>query len=214
MRGRSVSGVLRSGKDDPVREVGNQMHGIQDHHASHIVSEAGFEVDGGFLLHLVVILTDPLDDWIGDQTGEQEPWRWVRLRCQFIRAFLLCSSDDGNRPVIVTDWRAWTLMCYSSGTGDFSSRRRLDQTAADPESSVATPTGRRVLKHFITAEVRRSSLQRVADESTSLETEVAAGRLATSDRLLRKSCCEENWKGNKQPRALLNVDGYDNCSKS
>lgn len=71
MRGRSVSGVLRSGKDDPVREVGNQMHGIQDHHASHIVSEAGFEVDGGFLLHLVVILTDPLDDWIGDHTGEQ-----------------------------------------------------------------------------------------------------------------------------------------------
>ena len=71
MRGRSVSGVLRSGKDDPVREVGNQMHGIQDHHASHIVSEAGFKVDGGFLLHLVVILTDPLDDWIGDHTGEQ-----------------------------------------------------------------------------------------------------------------------------------------------
>ena len=65
-----MSGVLRSGKDDPVREVGNQMHGIQDHHASHIVSEAGFEVDGGFL-HLVVILADPLDDWIGDQTGEQ-----------------------------------------------------------------------------------------------------------------------------------------------
>lgn len=53
-------------------------------------------------------------------------------------------------------------MCYSSGTGDFSSRRRLDQTAADPESSVATPTGRRVLKRFITAEVRRSSLQAVA----------------------------------------------------
>ena len=37
---------------------------------SHIGSEAGFEVDGGFL-HLVVILADPLDDWIGDQTGEQ-----------------------------------------------------------------------------------------------------------------------------------------------
>lgn len=55
-------------------------------------------------------------------------------------------------------------MCYSSsGTGDFSSRRRLDQTAADPENSVTTPTGRRVLKHFITAEVRRISLQRVAD---------------------------------------------------
>ena len=70
MRGRSVSGVLRSGKDDPVREVGNQMHGIQDHHASHIGSEAGFEVDGGFL-HLVVILADYLDDWIGDQTGKQ-----------------------------------------------------------------------------------------------------------------------------------------------
>ena len=70
MRGRSVSGVLRSGKDDPVRDVGNQMHGIQDHHASPIVSEAGFEVDGGFL-HLVVILADPLDDWIGDHTGEQ-----------------------------------------------------------------------------------------------------------------------------------------------
>lgn len=46
------------------------MHEIQDHHASHIGSEAGFEVDGGFL-HLVVILADPLDDWIGDQTGEQ-----------------------------------------------------------------------------------------------------------------------------------------------
>ena len=70
MRGRSVSGVLRSGKDDPVCEVGNQMHGIQDHHASHIGSEAGFEVDGGFL-HLVVILADYLDDWIGDHTGEQ-----------------------------------------------------------------------------------------------------------------------------------------------
>ena len=98
-------------------------------------------------------------------------------------------------------------MYSSPGTEDFSSRRRLDQTAADPESSVTTPTGRRVLTHFITAKVRRSSLQRVADESTSLETEV-------SDRLLRKSRCEENWKGNKQPRALLNVDGYDNCSKS
>lgn len=59
MRGRSVSGVLRSGKDDP------------DHHASHIGSEAGYEVDGGFL-HLVVILADYLDDdWIGDHTGEQ-----------------------------------------------------------------------------------------------------------------------------------------------
>lgn len=54
-------------------------------------------------------------------------------------------------------------MYSSSGTGDFSSRRRLDQTAADPESSVTTPTGRRVLKHFITAEVRCSSLQRVAE---------------------------------------------------
>ena len=71
MRGRSVSGVLRSGKDDPVCEVGNQMHGIQDHHASPIVSEAGFEVDGGFLLRLIVILADHLDDWIGDHTGEQ-----------------------------------------------------------------------------------------------------------------------------------------------
>lgn len=143
MRGRSVSGVLRSGKDDPVREVGNQMHEIQDHHACRIVSETGFEVDGGFLLRLIVILADYLDDWIGDHTGEQSPGDGIRLRCQFIRAFLLCSSDDGNRPVIVTDWRAWTLMCSSPGTGDISSRRRLDQTAADPESSVATPTGRR-----------------------------------------------------------------------
>ena len=207
MRGRSVSGVLRSGKDDPVREVGNQMHGIQDHHASRIVSEAGFEVDGGFLLHLVVILTDPLDDWIGDQTGEQEPWRWVRLRCQFIRAFLLCSSDDGNRPVIVTDWRAWTLMCYSSGTGDFSSRRRLDQTAADPESSVATPTGRRVLKHFITAEVRRSSLQAVADG-------VNKSGDGSKRQVIEEVMLRGKLEGNKQPRALLSVDGYDNCSKS
>ena len=97
-------------------------------------------------------------------------------------------------------------MCYSSGTEDISSRRRLDQTAADPENSVTTPTGRRVLKHFITAEVRRISLQRVADGVNK------SGD--GSDRLLRKSCCEENWRGNKQPRALLNVDGYDNCSKS
>lgn len=99
--------------DDPVCEVGNQMHEIQDHHACRIGSETDFEVDGGFL-HLIVILTDHLDDWIGDQTGEQ-PWRGVRLRCQPIRAFLLCSSDDGNRPVIVTDWRAWTLMCFIQG---------------------------------------------------------------------------------------------------
>ena len=114
----------------------------------------------------------------------------------------------------MTDWRAWTLMCSSPGTGDFSSRRRLDQTAADPESSVTTPTGRRVLKRFITAKSDAVPFKESRTESTSLETVVAAGRLATSDRLLRKSCCEENWKGNKQPRALLNVDGYDNCSKS
>ena len=125
-----MSGVLRSGKDDPVREVGNQMHGIQDHHASHIVSEAGFKVDGGFL-HLVIILADPLDDWIGDQTGEQEPWRWVRLRCQFIRAFLLCSSDDGNRPVIVTDWRAYTR----SWIFFFRDRRHLFQKTARSDCS-------------------------------------------------------------------------------
>ena len=100
-----MSGVLRSGKDDPVREVGNQMHGIQDHHASHIVSEAGFEVDGGFL-HLVVILADPLDDWIGDHTGEQSRGDGSVFVASSSRAFLLCSSDDGNRPVLVTDWRA------------------------------------------------------------------------------------------------------------
>lgn len=207
MRGRWCRELSVHVADDPVCEVGNQMHGIQDHHASHIVSEAGFKVDGGFLLHLVVILTDPLDDWIGDQTGEQEPWRWVRLRCQFIRAFLLCSSDDGNRPVIVTDWRAWTLMCYSSGTGDISSRRRLDQTAADPESSVATPTGRRVLKHFITAEVRRSSLQRVADG-------VNTSGDRSKRRVVEEVLLRGKLEGDKQPRALLSVDGYDNCSKS
>ena len=105
MRGRWCRELSVHVADDPVCEVGNQMHGIQDHHACRIGSEAGFEVDGGFLLRLIVILADHLDDWIGDQTGEQ-PWRGVRLRCQLIRAFLLCSSDDGNRPVIVTDWRA------------------------------------------------------------------------------------------------------------
>lgn len=207
MRGRWCRELSVHVADDPVCEVGNQMHGIQDHHACRIGSEAGFEVDGGFLLRLIVILADPLDDWIGDQTGEQEPWRWVRLRCQFIRAFLLCSSDDGNRPVIVTDWRAWTLMCYSSGTGDFSSRRRLDQTAADPESSVATPTGRRVLKRFITAEVRRSSLQRVADG-------VNTSGDRSKRRVVEEVLLRGKLEGDKQPRALLSVDGYDNCSKS
>lgn len=85
MRGRWCRELSVHVADDPVCEVGNQMHEIQDHHASHIVSEAGFEVDGGFLLRLIVILADPLDDWIGDQTGEQEPWRWVRLRCQLVQ---------------------------------------------------------------------------------------------------------------------------------
>ena len=71
MRGRWCRELSVHVADNPVCEVGNQMHEIQDHHASRIVSEAGFEVDGGFL-HLVVILADPLDDdWIGDQTGEQ-----------------------------------------------------------------------------------------------------------------------------------------------
>ena len=67
-----MSGVLRSGKDDPVREVGNQMHEIQDHHASRIGSETGFKVDGGFL-HLVILADYLDDDWIGDHTGEQSP---------------------------------------------------------------------------------------------------------------------------------------------
>ena len=90
------------------------MHEIQDHHACRIGSEAGFEVDGGFL-HLIIILPDHLDDWIGDQTGEQSCGEGSVFVASSSRAFLLCSSDDGNWPVIVTDWRAWSLMCFIQG---------------------------------------------------------------------------------------------------
>ena len=106
MRGRWCRELSVHVADDPVCEVGNQMHEIQDHHASHIVSEAGFEVDGGFLLRLIVILADHLDDWIGDHTGEQSRGDGSVFVASSSRAFLLCSSDDGNRPVLVTDWRA------------------------------------------------------------------------------------------------------------
>lgn len=208
MRGRWCRELSVHVADDPVCEVGNQMHGIQDHHACRIGSEAGFEVDGGFLLRLIVILADHLDDWIGDRAGEQSPGEGIRLRCQLVQGisplFLRRRESAGPRDGLegvdsyVFFFRDRRLLFQKTARSDCSRPRKQ---RSDSNGST------RLLKRFITAEVRRSSLQRVADG-------VNKSGDGSKRQVIEEVMLRGKLEGDKQPRALLSVDGYDNCSKS
>lgn len=71
----------------------------------------------------------------------------------------------------------------------------------------------RLLKRFITAEVRRISLQRVAEGVNTSGDGSSGGKVGHKRQVIEKVTLRGKLEG-EQPRALLNVDGYDNCSKS